>query len=537
MKRLYTYLFLILSLAFCLRFYQVGRLPAALYWDEVSIGYNAYSIVETAHDEWGRLFPLFFEAFNEYKFSVPIYLVALMIKIFGYQDIVIRLPAVLLGMGVCLLSYLLLKEISGKRKLSLIFAFLIAISPWHLQFSRPLFEANIALFFHMLALLFLIKNLKRERRSLSLYLLFALSILLSSYSYSPFIMINFLVAGAAIWCFSTKSVQEKVREIVLISMMFFMIELPFIVQIRKVGFTRFSQVSAFEENEVLQRTIALRQKYGENSKIIFNQYAAGMIIVLNNLSKYLNPYFFWPGKDGNPRHQNGFGLVYPFEFAIILIGLYFLRKQKKIFLFTVISFLMPLLVASFTKESPHALRSFAVVIYFCLFTAYGLYKAQKIRLMKIILIIIYGAGLNVYLIYYYRFTMAQTSAWGNGNKEMMSAAKGYFPTTKTVYFTGDDWRPYIYYYHYFKIDPRLVQKNNNSTRLGNVYFGYATWDLADRRYDYSFNLTKLFTKDGAVLFLSPREAGEHKKELVENGFQLKKEVIYNKMKLFSIYEK
>jgi len=31
-----------------------------LNWDEVSHGYNAYSILKTGKDEWGKTFPLIF---------------------------------------------------------------------------------------------------------------------------------------------------------------------------------------------------------------------------------------------------------------------------------------------------------------------------------------------------------------------------------------------------------------------------------------------------------------------------------------------
>jgi len=71
--------------------------PAGLYIDETSIGYNAYSIVETGRDEHGRFMPLFFEAFGEYKLPIYIYSVVLAQLILGPSDLSVRLPSVIFG--------------------------------------------------------------------------------------------------------------------------------------------------------------------------------------------------------------------------------------------------------------------------------------------------------------------------------------------------------------------------------------------------------------------------------------------------------
>ena len=67
-KKPVFWLILILALAAFLRFYKIGQVPPSLNWDEVAIGYNAYSILKTSKDEWGVTFPLLgFESFGEYK--------------------------------------------------------------------------------------------------------------------------------------------------------------------------------------------------------------------------------------------------------------------------------------------------------------------------------------------------------------------------------------------------------------------------------------------------------------------------------------
>ena len=47
-------LVIILGLALFLRVFMLDFVPARLTVDEMSIGYNAYSILETGKDEWGK---------------------------------------------------------------------------------------------------------------------------------------------------------------------------------------------------------------------------------------------------------------------------------------------------------------------------------------------------------------------------------------------------------------------------------------------------------------------------------------------------
>jgi len=62
---IYTAIF---ALAVYLRLFQFGEVPNGLYQDETAIGFNAYSILETGKDEYGKDFPLYFRSFGDYKF-------------------------------------------------------------------------------------------------------------------------------------------------------------------------------------------------------------------------------------------------------------------------------------------------------------------------------------------------------------------------------------------------------------------------------------------------------------------------------------
>ena len=71
--------------------------PPGLYVDEASIGYNAWTIAHFGVDEHGIHFPLFFEAFGEYKNPIYVYAVAALVRFLPLTVAVERFPAALSG--------------------------------------------------------------------------------------------------------------------------------------------------------------------------------------------------------------------------------------------------------------------------------------------------------------------------------------------------------------------------------------------------------------------------------------------------------
>jgi len=74
-------LIFVFILAFLLRFYNLDKIPNGLYQDETAIGYNAYSILETGKDEYGKSLPLYFKSFGDQKLPVYIYAAVISVKI------------------------------------------------------------------------------------------------------------------------------------------------------------------------------------------------------------------------------------------------------------------------------------------------------------------------------------------------------------------------------------------------------------------------------------------------------------------------
>src|SRR3989338_11677884 len=101
----------IFVLAFALRFYKLGQIPSSLDWDEVSLAYNAQSLLQTGKDEFGNSWPLSIQSFNDYKPPVYTYLLIPVLKVFGKTEFAIRFPSALAGTLTVLVTYFLVKEL------------------------------------------------------------------------------------------------------------------------------------------------------------------------------------------------------------------------------------------------------------------------------------------------------------------------------------------------------------------------------------------------------------------------------------------
>src|SRR3989344_8228068 len=107
-----VFLIAIILVASVLRLYKLGSIPPSLYWDEASLGYNAYSILISARDEHGKFLPLInFAAFGDYKPPGYIYATVPVVAIFGLSDFAIRFPSAFFGILTVLLTYFLTKKL------------------------------------------------------------------------------------------------------------------------------------------------------------------------------------------------------------------------------------------------------------------------------------------------------------------------------------------------------------------------------------------------------------------------------------------
>ncbi len=194
---------IIFLLGIFLRFYQLGAIPNSLNWDEVSWGYNAYSIIHTGKDEYGSVFPLSFRAFGDYKQPLYVYISTIPIALFDLTPFSARFPSAFFGalssIFVYLLTYELLLKHTKRKVISLLAMFLFAVSPWSIQFSRVSYEANVGVFLIILGSWLFLRGINKNAFN---YLIGSTIILaLSAYTYhsdklfAPLIFLLLIVYG------------------------------------------------------------------------------------------------------------------------------------------------------------------------------------------------------------------------------------------------------------------------------------------------------------------------------------------------------
>lgn len=490
-KKVTTYIILVLIVIIgtFLRFYQLGINPPSLDWDEASIGYNAYSILQTGADEYGNKVPLSIRSFDDYKPALYVYLDIVPVYLFGLNEFSVRFPAAIFGSLTIIAVYFLAKEVLSvweKKKqtiISLFAAFFLAISPWHLQFSRAAFEGQIGLFFLISGLLFFFKALKNGN---FLYLS-GIFFLLSLYSYHSFrlfvpllLLVLFIVFFRRIFNFK----KQAIISLIVLFIFSFPIWNNFLRTEAGTG-ARLSMVTIFSDPTVINSSIErINYDKAHNDSVgalFHNRRVIYALAITKGYLDHFNPDFLFIHGDGGVQHHAAdMGMLYLWDLPFILAGIYFLLKKCNRFILIIfISFLLSPIPAAITTGTPHPVRAIGMVLGFNIFAAVGLmFFWEKIMLFKNLLtkfalvsIIGFSFILNVsyYLHQYYVHTPVEYGYfWQYGYKEAISYAKENEARFKNIVMTYEYDQPYIYYLFYNKIDPSWYQKNWDYNKNGRV---------------------------------------------------------------------
>ena len=110
---------IIVLVAAALRLWDLGKVPISPDWDETALGYNAYSILHTGRDEYGKFLPIVLRSFDDYKPALYAYFTIPSIVIFGLNTFAVRLPSGVFGVLTVIATYFLLKGLLSKAKQSL----------------------------------------------------------------------------------------------------------------------------------------------------------------------------------------------------------------------------------------------------------------------------------------------------------------------------------------------------------------------------------------------------------------------------------
>jgi len=483
-KRILILLTIIVLLGGCLRFWQLVNHPVSLSIDEVAIGYNAYSILKTAHDEHGEFLPLAFRSVGDYKPPVLIYLMVPSIAIFGLNEFGVRLPMALVGTLTIIFVYLLTHQLTKNKIVSLIASFSIAISPWHIQFSRASFEAILALFFMLLGVWLFLRSMEQKGHLLWLSAIF---FPLAMYSYhAERLAVPILVLGLAL--IFRKELWQYKKSTLLAIFIGLIFSLPLLyLLLSPAGQTRATSTFITRDFLISSQLHQSGEKLSLIQKILDNN---PLILANFWLKRYLDywdlRFLFFKGIKLTLPNFPDVGLFHLFEIIPFLIGIWLvflnkkilIGKQKAVFVFWL---LVGPLAASLSNNEQHALRSLTAVptpqilVGFGGFWLFNWLKRKdfikKIFFNCLMLIVLIGSLIYYMDIYYLHFPIHFSEFWDYGMKEVASYAWGHKDKyneividpvfgTEGPYTYGT---PHLYVLFYSKYDPYLFQ--NSPRRL------------------------------------------------------------------------
>lgn len=427
----------IFLLGFFLRFYQLGSVPNGLQQDETSIGYNAYSIVQTGRDEYGKQFPLLFKAFGEYKLPGYIYLSVIPIWFFGPNAFAVRLTAGLFGSISVVMLYFLLREMVDRKGyvLPLLSALFLAINPWHLHFSRGAFEVTPALFFIVSGsyLFFLAKR----KRSLLLLLTAVLLASLSMYTYNIARLFAPLLFASYFIYYRVDRIFRSGKDRAIFALSLSLLAILFLFAILGLGgYSSTKGTLIFSSAEVQARLLEFRSYLillpVVFTKIFFNTFVLTFLQYLQNVLSYFSISFLFLTGSSHGNHGIGnVGQMYMVEFLFVIVGIAsYLRSSERKFTVLFIWAVFIIGVAAMTREAPHATRGFFLIIPLVVFSALGFIVTIRFLFSRKSIFIKYGvlAGITLlflfnliyyFVSYYNRFPVAYAPQWRSEDRDLI----------------------------------------------------------------------------------------------------------------------
>lgn len=478
------------------RFYQITKMPISLNWDEAAFGYNAFSILETGRDEYGTRLPLEFKSVGDYKCPLFVYLTVPVIKLFGLNEFGIRFLSSLFGAMSVVILFLIVKELFGRTLVAFLSSILLAISPWHLQFTRAQGDVSVSSLFVVLGVYLFLKWIKNG----GYYLYFSvLSFVITFYSYfgerffTPVLYLFLCI-------FFRREIIDKKTQFIKSILLGILLFLPLLATLLSSG----------QKSKILMTTIFGHKRpveYLEKTKkedrgsLIFNIFhnagvEYGTMIVARYLNHFSPDFLFINGPPDDRQRIEGMGMLYWSDIVLLIFLVTGFKKsvfKKKSLIFVLIWLAISPLPSIITRDPVHARRAFNMIYPISILSGIGLMnfidyvRNSKKLFYKYILIsgfsLIFVWSLGFYLLSYYIYSPLKTfkgpGGWQYGYKQLVEFVSPIKNKYDRIVVDTTYQGPYLFFLFYEKYPPLLYQKqavlikkNENDLGEGKGYDKY-----------------------------------------------------------------
>lgn len=487
---------LIVALALVLRFYGLGSNPPSLNWDEVSHGYNAYSILKTGQDEWGQFLPWAnFRAYGDYPLPVYMYLAMPGIYLFGLNEFSVRIPSALFGTLTVLLAYLISKRIFKSTLAALLAALLMAIAPWGILPSRQVLQSTPAVFFFALGIWLFLKGVSEQKRWV---VLGVISLGVSAYTYH-----NARILAPLFFLFLLILFRKKLRSqkkvaiaVLLTAALFFLPLVPIIFS--GEGSARAAWVGILDEGAINR----INQSRSESKlpaplpKLLENRVVYFVKTAVSNYAGYFSPQFL--GHEGGTQYQFSvphFGVIYPVELPFfylglgaLLIGFSGLSGEKKFLLGWLLLAPVP---AAVTRDPFQVLRSALMLPVVPIIAGYGFiifinFIRKRRAMLAKLLAAAFFLALFIFFVRYmsnlwFIYPRAYSFAWQYGYKQAAEYIKAEGSKYPRIAVTKKYGEPHEFLLFYLQYDPAGYRSDQNLVR-----YEQSQWFWVDRFNKFEF---------------------------------------------------
>jgi len=478
-----------------LRFYKITVNPPSLTGDEISFGYSAYSVLKTGSDEHGKFLPLTFESVGDYKNPLPAYLMVPSIKLFGLTDFAVRFPNALIGTMTIPIFFLFLLDIFKKKKIAIVGSFFLAISGWHIFYSRFAYEAIIASFFVLLGTWFFIKMLDGKKIwAIPSAIFFTLTMYTA---FAPRLFIPLFVFALLIFNFKKVIKDWKITLLFITTCVLLGLPLVYTTLFQGAG-TRLQMVLLSNDIE-FSRYILL--KY-------FNSFTDLPILFffwIKRYLSYLDPGFlFFNGLEATLPSPIGLGIFYVFEIPFFIAGIISLIKNKiphkGIFILWALVGIFPDSLTNNQKHTGRLLHLFPILILITTLGAIELFnmfinlknKYLKFGIISASGLIVIAVLTHAFLIYNSDFPRDKGESFDEGWREVTYYIKDHQDEYTEIVIdprrgvAAPDMisNPFLYVLFYLKYDPATYQTEEKIMsqpsggpyyKFGKYTFRYINW--------------------------------------------------------------
>ncbi len=464
---------IICLISFFFSYFRKTEVPPCINTDEATFTYNAYSILKTGRDEYGKILPLRFKSFGDYKMPLQFYISIPAVILFGLTDLSARFTNSFLALLFPLAIYFLTVELFGKKRIGLLAAFLMSTSFGIQMLSRQQHEGYGAGLLITATSFFFIKTLKKINWKNSFFFFWFLLLSLFAYHSSRLFAI-FFFAYTLIYFF-IKKIRARGFILVFVAVLglFFITDLIYKPE-------RINNLLFFKDLGIELTVNELRGEGGP--RYLYNKITVSGLKLFFEYLKYFSPQFLAINGDDNIRFGfKNLSPVTPVVYIFLFVGLYFLFKKKekeKFFILTI--FLVAPLTASLAWATTSLTRSFFILVPAVILAAYGFYcfiesLPKKCKFLVAFPLVLLHLILLVFVWDFYFNHYSKRSyvvrSWQCGNKEMAEYVAKNYDRFDHFYITKKNGQPYIFLLFYLKYPPKKYQPQAELSPVDKFGFG------------------------------------------------------------------